>query len=208
MPARPHRRRHQQLTAQAQARGRAAAPRREALREGTGTSRPERRVKALRPSPNRGIAAVEELRFAATAKLPQRAGGGSGRQPAQSPQLLGGPILVIQHRPDALERGHPPDAETDMSRIYRAAGFDARAGTSRRTQRRRLRDLRAPYLAGAADRGGGNSASRSAASTWKRSTASGKPRNRQAPRLLRLTPSASDSLTAARTAEDIKIWPP
>src|SRR5215207_7404815 len=64
------------------------------------------------------------------------------------------------------------------------------------------------YVAGTADRRGGKSASRSAASTWKRSTGSGRPRNRQAPRLLRLTPSASDSRTAARTAEDITIWPP
>ena len=36
----------------------------------------------------------------------------------------------------------------------------------------------------------------------------GHPRNRQAPRLRRLTPSASDSMTAARTAEDITICRP
>ena len=56
--------------------------------------------------------------------------------------------------------------------------------------------------------GGGKSAGRSAASTWNRSTGSGKPRNRQAPRLLRPTPSASDSMTAARTAEDMTICRP
>src|SRR5204863_2486616 len=66
----------------------------------------------------------------------------------------------------------------------------------------------AGYLAGSADRGGGKSAIRSAAVTWKRSTGWGKPWNRQAPRLWRPTPCGSDSVTAARTAEDSTIWPP
>src|SRR5215213_6508132 len=72
----------------------------------------------------------------------------------------------------------------------------------------RLRGNQIRYLAGAAERGGGKSEGRSAASTWKRSIGSGRPRNRHVPRLLTVTPSASDSMTAARTAEDITIWPP
>ena len=66
----------------------------------------------------------------------------------------------------------------------------------------------APYPAGTAERSGGKSVRRSAASTWNSSIGSRRPRNRHAPRPRSPTPSGSDSRPAARTAEDITIWPP
>ena len=86
----------------------------------------------------------------------------------------------------------------------RCQTFATSSSTSPRVNARPTRSPSADRLgdlhpvAGTADRGGGKSASRSAAATWKRSTGWGKPRNRQAPRLLRLTPPRSGSPTARR----------
>jgi hypothetical protein len=58
---------------------------------------------------------------------------------------------------------------------------------------------------GCTERSGGKSASRSAASTWYRSSGSRRPWNLQVPRLLRLIPSARDVSTAERTADETTI---